>query len=112
MKWTDDLVIEFARATTQGGYGDYYGCKSIHSKLQRFKELHPEKEPRMKDTSDHDHLIEYLTNKINLSRIESRMVDAALNEITDFYEDEELTKEQRANVEVEIRKYVFDNVNP
>ncbi len=57
-------------------------------------------------------LVEKLIDKINISRIESRMVDAALNEITDFYEDEELTKEEREEVDAEIRKFVFDNVNP
>ena len=112
MKWTDELVLDFARVNTLGGYGDYKGCKSIQAKLQRFKKLQQEKEPSMKATEDHSLIIENLIDKINISRIESRMVDAALNEITDFYEDEELTKEQREKVDVEIRKFVFDNVNP
>ncbi len=57
MIWTDELVIEFARANTQGGYGDYNGCKTIHAKLQRFKELHSKrkmvKETRVEYTEDY-----------------------------------------------------------
>ena len=36
-EWTDELVLQFAKVTTQGGYGEYRGCKSVQSKLERFK---------------------------------------------------------------------------
>jgi hypothetical protein len=39
MNWTDELVKEFAKVTTEGAYGMYYGCKTIDSKLEKFKEV-------------------------------------------------------------------------
>jgi hypothetical protein len=38
-KWTDERVLEFSKTCTQGSYGDYDGCKTIKSKLIRFKEI-------------------------------------------------------------------------
>lgn len=38
-KYTQEDMLEFATVTTQGAYGDYRGCKSLESKLQRFNEL-------------------------------------------------------------------------
>ena len=35
--WNDAVVIEFAKATTKGAYGNYKGCKTVESKLERFK---------------------------------------------------------------------------
>lgn len=44
MKWTDEMVIEFARVASEGSnWGDYKGLRSIGSKLQRFKALHEKK---------------------------------------------------------------------
>jgi len=39
MNWTDKLVKEFAKVTTEGAYGMYHGCKTIEDKLQKFKEI-------------------------------------------------------------------------
>lgn len=35
--WTDELVLEFARISTQGSYGIYNGAKSLESKMTIFK---------------------------------------------------------------------------
>ena len=40
MKWTDELVMKFAKVFTEGPYGNYEGCKTMEAKLQRFKQLH------------------------------------------------------------------------
>ena len=42
--WTTQKVLEFARISTLGPYGDYKGCKSLEAKLNRFIELNEEKE--------------------------------------------------------------------
>jgi len=39
MNWTDELVKEFAKVTTEGAYGMYQGCKTTDSKLEKFKEV-------------------------------------------------------------------------
>ncbi len=39
MNWTDELVKEFAKVTTEGAYGLYSGCKTTDSKLEKFKEV-------------------------------------------------------------------------
>lgn len=38
-EWTDERVLEFGKVVTMGSYGDYDGCKTMVSKLKRFKEL-------------------------------------------------------------------------
>lgn len=38
--WTDELVLEFAKVATKGSYGDYQDCKTLESKLEKFKETH------------------------------------------------------------------------
>ena len=35
--WTDDLVLKFAKVSTQGLYGDYKNAKTIKEKLEIFK---------------------------------------------------------------------------
>ena len=35
--WTDDLVLKFAKVSTQGLYGDYKNSKTIKEKLEIFK---------------------------------------------------------------------------
>ena len=35
--WTDDLVLKFAKISTQGLYGDYKNAKTIKEKLEIFK---------------------------------------------------------------------------
>jgi len=37
--WTDKLVLEFNKISTSGSYGIYSDCKSIKSKLKKFKEI-------------------------------------------------------------------------
>jgi len=39
VSWTDESVAEFARISTAGASGDYRGCRSLESKLERYKEL-------------------------------------------------------------------------
>lgn len=35
--WTDKDMLEFARIASGGPYGDYKGCKSLQSKLKKYK---------------------------------------------------------------------------
>ena len=35
--WTDKDMLEFARVASGGSYGDYKGCKSLQSKLEKYK---------------------------------------------------------------------------
>jgi hypothetical protein len=35
--WTDKNMLEFARVASGGSYGDYKGCKSLESKLKKYK---------------------------------------------------------------------------
>lgn len=35
--WTDNLVLKFAKVSTQGLYGDYKNAKTIKEKLEIFK---------------------------------------------------------------------------
>lgn len=42
-KWNDNLVKEFCRVYSAGPWGQYKGCKTIETKLQRFKQLKQEK---------------------------------------------------------------------
>jgi hypothetical protein len=37
--WSDKDMLDFARISTQGHYGDYSGCRTIESKLSRYKEI-------------------------------------------------------------------------
>ena len=39
MEWTDDDMLFFARIASEGSYGDYRGCKTLISKLNRYKQL-------------------------------------------------------------------------
>ena len=39
MSWTDKDMIRFARIASEGAYGLYSRCKSIESKLSRYKKL-------------------------------------------------------------------------
>ena len=36
-QWTDKDMLEFARIASGGSYGDYKGCKSLQSKLKKYK---------------------------------------------------------------------------
>ena len=36
-QWTDKNMLEFARIASGGSYGDYKGCKSLQSKLKKYK---------------------------------------------------------------------------
>ena len=35
--WTDNEMIEFARVASGGSQGNYKGCKSLVSKLKKYK---------------------------------------------------------------------------
>ena len=35
--WTDEDMLKFARVASGGSYGDYKGCKSLQSKLEKYK---------------------------------------------------------------------------
>ncbi len=37
MRWTDKDMLKFARVASGGSYGDYRGCKSLKSKLKKYK---------------------------------------------------------------------------
>jgi len=37
--WTDERALEFARVASGGAYGEFKGCNSLESKLERYKEL-------------------------------------------------------------------------
>jgi len=37
MPWTDKEMLEFARVASGGSYGNYKGCKSLESKLKKYK---------------------------------------------------------------------------
>ena len=39
MTWSNRDMLQFARVATEGAYGDYRGCKSLESKLIKYKEL-------------------------------------------------------------------------
>jgi len=43
-KWTDEKVKEFTKVATGGSYGDYQHCRSIDSKMKRFKILNIKRE--------------------------------------------------------------------
>ena len=36
-QWNDKDMLEFARVASGGSYGDYKGCKSLESKLKKYK---------------------------------------------------------------------------
>ncbi|MBP01298.1 MAG: hypothetical protein CMM25_00600 [Rhodospirillaceae bacterium] len=40
--WSDKDMLDFARISTQGHYGDYSGCRTIESKLSRYKKIQKE----------------------------------------------------------------------
>lgn len=40
--WTDKDMLDFARISTEGPYGDYSGCRTIESKLSRYKKIQKE----------------------------------------------------------------------
>ena len=40
--WNDKDMLTFARIAGGGSYGEYRGCKSLQSKLIKFKELKDE----------------------------------------------------------------------
>jgi len=42
MNWTDKDMLDFARISTEGPYGDYSGCRTIESKLSRYKKIQKE----------------------------------------------------------------------
>lgn len=42
--WTDRAVLAFAKVNTQGPHGEYEGCKSQASKMERFKQIYREPE--------------------------------------------------------------------
>ena len=42
-RWTDQKVKDFAKVITFGAYGDYQGCRTVETKLKRFKELNKNK---------------------------------------------------------------------
>lgn len=46
LKWTDEDMLIFAKINTEGSYGDYRGCKTLISKLNKYKELCQKKESR------------------------------------------------------------------
>ena len=37
MTWTTKDMLKFARIASGGSYGDYKGCKSLQSKLEKYK---------------------------------------------------------------------------
>lgn len=39
IEWTDEDILLFATIATQGAYGDYRGCKTLISKLNKYKKL-------------------------------------------------------------------------
>ena len=39
LEWTDKDMLTFARIASEGSYGEYEGCKSLESKLTRYKQL-------------------------------------------------------------------------
>ena len=39
MEWIDEDMLLFAKIATEGSYGDYRGCKTLLSKLDKYKEL-------------------------------------------------------------------------
>ena len=38
-KYTDKDMLAFAKITTEGSYGDFRGCKTIESKLERYNKI-------------------------------------------------------------------------
>jgi len=39
MEWTDEDMLLFAKIATEGAYGHYRGCKTLVSKLDKYKKL-------------------------------------------------------------------------
>jgi len=37
--WSNEDMLSFARIASEGSYGKYKGCKSLESKLIRYKQL-------------------------------------------------------------------------
>lgn len=38
-EWTDEDMLLFAKIATEGPYGAYRGCKTLVSKLDRYRDL-------------------------------------------------------------------------
>ena len=37
MEWSNRDMLQFAKVATEGAYGDYRGCKSLESKLIKYR---------------------------------------------------------------------------
>ena len=58
-QWTDKDMLEFARIASGGSYGDYKGCKSLTSKLKKYKLM----TKKVKKYSVELHLVEIEVDK-------------------------------------------------
>lgn len=63
--WTDKDMLEFARIASGGPYGDYKGCKSLQSKLKKYKIMSKE---TVKKYSVELHFVEMEVDKDSIEK--------------------------------------------
>ena len=91
-QWTDKDMLEFARIASGGSYGDYKGCKSLQSKLKKYKLMSKEK---VRKYSIELHLVEIDVDKDSMEEgymeyIKLSSEEIYLNVCEDYDEAEEL----------------------
>jgi len=77
-QWTDKDMLEFARIASGGSYGDYKGCKSLQSKLKRYKLMNKTKKVRVLVDVYYSRSTEFEMNA---------PIDASEEEVIDYVED-------------------------
>jgi len=77
MKWNDEDMLVFSRVGTEGSYGDYRGCKTLASKLEKYKSLKKRKnmEEQIKG------LIEFALNPKYSEEGDNYISDGEMNDI-------------------------------
>jgi len=73
LKWTDGKVMDFARISCAGAYGDYEGCNTMDKKLEKFKELH-KRQDRFKEVYKADPDVEQLSGTEYRERCRDRWI--------------------------------------
>jgi hypothetical protein len=64
-QWNDKDMLEFARIASEGSYGDYKGCKSLQSKLKKYKLMSKE---TVKKYSVELHFVEMEVDKDSIEK--------------------------------------------
>ena len=80
-QWNDKNMLEFARVASAGSYGDYRGCKSLESKLKKYK-LMSEDLNKHRQVKDSVYIEDYMKNSEipNLTKVMFYLVDRNPND--------------------------------